>query len=148
MPKAVSVRMIRDEARQTAKRSINEAQKKYRIWLTPAAKRFILRSIAITLGENSEDLTRIGSMEKGPIRATKGRFCEVRLSPKIDVSKATQTAIVKVFDQATTEHKEKMLFTVADMEAAIKAKWCGIFPICGKSTGKKMGLEVKSGDLK
>ncbi len=148
MARTTSVRMIRDQARTTAKRSIDEAQERYGLKLTSAAKKLVIHSIEITLGEKSPDIARIGRVEQVSIKAGQRRVIKAVVAPELDIVKSTRAAIVQVFEQVAGGRKEKTVVTAADLEAAIRARWCHIFPFCGESIGKRMGLKVEEGDLK
>lgn len=142
-----SLSQLRSEARVSARRAIRRADVELYVKFTPAAKRFLLCAIASAFSGRANDTKRIGVVKdtgrpmKGRVRNYGRRSRNVR--PNSDVSVLASRAIEDVATYIKETHGILSPAKVIDVEDAIRAKWCKIFPICNELTARKLELQIR-----
>lgn len=130
------------------KNDIKKFEQEYSVEFTAAAKKNLLSSTVRVFHEKSRDLKKGGTViiEKGHRLKFQARpVRDVILEDNINVVEVTRNSIQKVIGEAKSIAIELGCgnkITTNHIEKAIENRWCKIYPVCNKITGRKLGLKV------
>lgn len=142
---------LREEMKKSAASELTALEEEYNVAITIAAKRYIRQLVASTFKVNSPDIKRAGEVviarhNKNPYRkqrgSTRGYAYLIENTDSVEKTrKSIQEVISLAAQNATTE-----FITVENIDSAISAKWCKVFPLCCARTSKKLTLPIVLGD--
>jgi hypothetical protein len=129
---------LREAIRKSTVSEVTRLEKEYNIDITDAAKRYLRQTATAVFKTNSPDIERAGEVV---IKRHSGGRESAYLIENNDSVRQIKKSIQIVVDLAAQNATTRSV-TVKDIDVAISARWCGIFPFCCTRTSKKLSLPI------